>query len=311
MNEFMSKHIFSLLQFILFLLPFLGGKSYAQEAAVRSYPMEERSILWKIEGNGIKTDSYLFGTVHLIDESRFYFPKKLEKILSKSEVLTMEIGGIPDPMAMMELMQLQEGSFFDFFTDAQTDSLLVWVDEHTPLSESSFRKMVDQMRPFVVSQLLTELDEKNPSAGMDNKKSYEIELEAIAKEKKLEITGLETVEEQLGFFDQLPIEVHTEMVMNVVRTDSLAVDETEVIVERYLAQDVDGLYALIAESSTEVEGMQEIILDERNKKWIPKIEALIAEKSTFIAVGSGHLGGPNGVIRLLEQLGYTLTPIEL
>jgi uncharacterized protein len=307
----MSKHIFSFLQFILFFLPFLGGKSIAQEASVRAYPMEERSLLWKIEGNGIKTESYLFGTIHLIDESDFYFPKKLEKILSKSEVLTMEIGGIPDPRSVMKLMQLSEGSFFDFFTQEQTDSLLIWVEEHTSLSQEAFEKMVDNMRPFVVSQLLTELDDQNPSAGMDNKKSYEVELEVIAKEEKLEIAGLETVEEQLGFFDQLPIEVHTEMVMHVLRTDSLAVDETELIVERYLAQDVDGLYALIAESSNEVEGMQELLIDTRNGRWIPIIEAMIAEKSTFIAVGSGHLGGPNGVIRLLEQLGYTLTPIEL
>lgn len=311
MNEFMSKQIFSFFQFILLLLPFLGATSFAQDASFRAYPMEERSVLWKIEGNGISTESYLFGTIHLIDETRFYFPKKLEKILSKSEVLTMEIGGFPEPAKVMALMQLKEGSFFDYFTVEQTDSLLLWAAEHTPLTEQSFRKMVDKLRPFVVSQLLTELDENNPSAGMENKKSYEIELEAIAKEEKLEIAGLETVEEQLGFFDELPIELQTEMVMNVIRMDSLALAESEVIVDLYLAQDIDGLYALIAESSNEVEGMQEILIEERNKRWIPKIEAMIAEKSTFIAVGSGHLGGPNGVIRLLEQIGYTLTPIEL
>jgi len=41
------------------------------------------------------------------------------------------------------------------------------------------------------------------------------------------------------------------------------------------------------------------------------IEELIREKRTFIAVGAGHLGGPNGVIRLLQQKGYTHTPIKL
>jgi len=38
---------------------------------------------------------------------------------------------------------------------------------------------------------------------------------------------------------------------------------------------------------------------------------MIANKRCFIAVGAGHLGGPNGVIRLLEKEGYTLTPVEL
>ena len=39
----------------------------------------------------------------------------------------------------------------------------------------------------------------------------------------------------------------------------------------------------------------------RNKNWVPQIKELIADKKTFIAVGAGHLGGPNGVLRLLEK----------
>ena len=52
-------------------------------------------------------------------------------------------------------------------------------------------------------------------------------------------------------------------------------------------------------------------LDNRNKKWVPQIMEMVADKKTFIAVGAGHLGGPNGVIRLLEREGYILTPVEL
>lgn len=307
----MSKIFFSLFQLVIFLLPFLGSKSLAQDVSVREYPMEERAILWQIEGNGIKTKSYLFGTVHLIEETNFYFPKKLQKILEKSDVLTMEIAGLPEPGAAMSMMLLKEGSFFDYFNEAQTDSIISWVEEHTSISEKSFRMMVGKMRPFVVSQMLTEMDESNPSSGMDNKKSYEVELEAIAKENKLEIAGLETVQEQLGFFDELPKEEHVAMVMSVIRMDSTTVDETAAIVDLYLAQDLDAMYALIAASTDGAEDMQRILIDNRNERWIPKIEAMIAAKSTFIAVGSGHLGGPNGVIRLLEQQGYTLTPIEL
>jgi len=37
----------------------------------------------------------------------------------------------------------------------------------------------------------------------------------------------------------------------------------------------------------------------------------IDQKTAFIAVGAGHLGGPEGVIRLLQKEGYTLTPVKL
>lgn len=308
----MTKIFFLLSNIIVFLLPFIGNSARAQEISVRPYPMEDRAILWQIEGNDAKSKSYLFGTVHLIDEENFFFPDKLTKILSKSKVLTMEIAGIPNPGEAMGLMMMKEGSFFDYFTLEQTDSMMIWIDTHTSLSEKSFRMMVGKMRPFVVSQLLTELDEKNESKGISGQKSYEIELEKIAKSKKMKIDGLETVEEQLGFFDGMSDEQQTEMVMTIVRSDTNYIDdETTKIYELYLAQDLDGLYQMIADESSSMEGMQEVLLDNRNKTWIPKIEKMISEQSTFIAVGSGHLGGPNGVIRLLEAKGYTLTPIEL
>lgn len=296
---------------ILFLFLFLGSISFAQETDVRDYPMEERALLWKIEGNGINTKSYLFGTVHIIEETQFFFPKKLQKIVSKSDVLTMEIAGLPEPMEALRLSMLKEGSFFDFFTKEQTDSIIVWVEEHTSISETGFRMMVDKMKPFVVSVMLTELDESNPTRGMANKKSYEVELEAIAKDKKLEVMGLETVTEQLGIFDALSEDEQVEMVMTTIRSEgNSGAEETAKIMTLFAAQDIDGLYKMIAEDDS-MEGMSALLLDDRNKRWIPMIEEMVADKSTFIAVGAGHLGGPNGVIRLLEAQGYTLTPIEL
>ena len=86
----MNKYLF--LFHFLFLFIF-GFTTRAQDTVTRAYPMEDRALLWKIEGNGITTKSYLFGTIHLIEKERFYFPNKLRKIVGKSEVLTMEIAG--------------------------------------------------------------------------------------------------------------------------------------------------------------------------------------------------------------------------
>ncbi|MDG1332566.1 MAG: TraB/GumN family protein [Crocinitomicaceae bacterium] len=295
----------------LFLFLLLGSSVTAQDTSVREFPMEDRALLWKIEGNGIKTKSYLFGTVHLIDEEEFFFPKKLQKIVAKSEVLTMEIAGIPDPMEAFKLSMLDSGSFFDFFTEDQADSILNWVEENTALSPAAFKLMAGKMRPFVVAQFLPEIDKNNPSPGMDGKKSYEIELEAIAKKKDLEIEGLETVAEQMGIFDLLTNEQQVAMVMEIIRNGNAdSGEELAEIMELYSDQDIDGLYQMIA-GDGELMEMNDILLDNRNKRWVPMIEQMIKEKSTFIAVGAGHLGGPNGVLRLLETQGYTLKPIEL
>ena len=48
----------------------------------------------------------------------------------------------------------------------------------------------------------------------------------------------------------------------------------------------------------------------RNQDWIPKIESLIREQPTFFAIGASHLSEERGIINLLMQKGYTLTPIK-
>ena len=52
-----------------------------------------------------------------------------------------------------------------------------------------------------------------------------------------------------------------------------------------------------------------VLLNQRNHKWIPKIALISAEKSTFFAVGAGHLPGKDGVLTLLRKAGYRVTAV--
>jgi uncharacterized protein YbaP (TraB family) len=51
-------------------------------------------------------------------------------------------------------------------------------------------------------------------------------------------------------------------------------------------------------------------LDERNKKWIERMEERMEQKPVFFAVGAGHLLGENGLIQLLRNSGYTVVPMK-
>ncbi len=99
--------------------------------------------------------------------------------------------------------------------------------------------------------------------------------------------------------------------MESIRDNDDTVRENDELITCYLSQDLDSLYQLITDGEDVISNHQVSFLDDRNKDWIPKIIDMIVSKSTFIAVGAGHLGGPNGVIRLLEKEGFTLTPIKL
>lgn len=289
---------------ILFILSGIICLSFSP-SDVSPFPFKNSSLLWKIEGKNVPNGSYLFGTMHLIEKEYFVFPDKLKKIISKTDCLVMEMAGLPSQTEALKYVILKEGSFFDYFTTEQTDSILRWAKEELKMEEDVFRVSMSKMKPFVVVQLATQMN------FMGKTESYEISFEKIAKDNKLEIQGLETLEQQMSFFDNLTNKEQAEMVMEGIRTSKESINSVRDMEKVYQRQNIDSLYLLIHNDAGIISKKETDFLDNRNTNWVPQIKKMIAAKKCFIAVGAGHLGGPNGIIRLLEKEGYTITPIEL
>jgi uncharacterized protein YbaP (TraB family) len=290
--------------FLLILFVLSSFFSLSQDKVTTEFPMKKSSLLWKIEGPGTPKGSYLFGTMHLIEKQYFIFPDKLEKLVKKSDQLVMELAGMPNQLEALNLVTLKEGSFFDYFTPEQTDTILRWAKSEMKMSEEGFRSTMSKMKPFVVVQMATQI------RFMGKTESYEMTFEQIARENEITIKGLETIAQQMAIFDNLSNEQQTEMVMEGIRNMEKTLLQTERMQKLYVGQNVDSLYLMIQEEGGTIAEEMSEFLDKRNQNWVPQIKEMIQEKKTFIAVGAGHLGGPNGVIRLLEKEGYTLTPVD-
>jgi len=288
------------------LFIFIGHLTFAQQEINKTQPINHgNALLWKISSNGLKTDSYLFGTMHLIEKDNFLFPKKLERKIKQSQSLMMELEGLPDSQKTLSLIMLEDGEFFDFFNKEQIDSIFTWADENFKMNETMFKMSFAKMKPFVVMQLATQLYFQGKT------ESYEMTFEKIAKENNLITIGLETIEEQMGFFDDLSDAQQSEMLMEAIRHQEEDIEMVKKMQILYANQDLNALYEMITSSGSIISEEQNKFLDNRNKRWIPKIVDEILKHKTFIAVGAGHLGGQQGVIQLLINQGYTLTPIQL
>ncbi len=274
-------------------------------AQVSEYPLKKSSLLWKIEGPGLAAPSYLFGTMHMIEREYFFFPEKIEKLVLNSEELLMELPGLPSREESMTLLKLKEGSFFDYFNKQQSDSLFQWASTNMNMTEALFRKTMESMKPFVFVQLATQWK------FLGNMESYEQTFEALASTNKIPISGLETAADQMAIFDQLTREQQTEMVMESMRNPEKIMQQTREMEQIYVDQNIDSMHMMIMKHESVIVDEQSAFLDDRNSRWIPLIIQHIATHPTFIAVGAGHLGGPNGVVRLLQGKGYTLTPIRI
>jgi len=269
---------------------------------VRAQAPTEASLLWKIEGKNLTQPSYLYGTIHLICPSDFVLSDTLKGCLKRTEQLTLEID-MDDPgmmMAMMKSMAMQEGKQLKDLLDARDyDRLNAYFKDSVGMSIAPF----ERAKPFMLmSVLLSRVLTCQPQ-------SYEMSLMGLAKKQKAEVVGLETVEEQMAVFDSIPYADQAKMLVTLMDSLPQARQEFGKLVQVYKNQDLAGLYNLTLESDFEMENQQEVLLTDRNKRWIPVIERQMADKPTFVAVGAAHLGGDQGVIALLRKEGYSVMPV--
>lgn len=136
--------------------------------------------------------------------------------------------------------------------------------------------------------------------------SYEGKLTIKAREKNMEISGLETIEEQLNALvtEDLPYESNFKFDRSVLEKSN----PLEYLIGIYLKQDINLMLELMVLPEMGVNNI-ETFLFVRNENWVEKLPEMMKKSSLFIAVGAGHLPGSRGVIQLLRNKGYKVTPI--
>lgn len=127
------------------------------------------------------------------------------------------------------------------------------------------------------------------------------------------VYGVETIEEQTKALSSLPIKEQTKMLVHAVK--NLKADkeksqkENDKMLELYLKGDTDGLLGLFNKEEQMPAQMKDALLDKRNHVMAERIEPMMQKHSAFIAIGAAHLPGNTGVVQLLRNKGYTVTPI--
>lgn len=284
----MKKNILILITFVLSLL---SATLHAQDS----------SNLWKIEGNGIKT-SYIFGTMHLIPQKDFILKDKVKAAFEASEQVVLELD-MASPDFMKDIMAhsyLKAGTELkSFMDDSEYELLDSYLKEKTGVGMQMYNTAKPLMLMSVI--LMTSLDE--PLA------SFEMSLLTMAKEAKKEMKGLETYESQVAIFEHTPYEKQIDDLVKMIQNPEENKALFDKMAQIYIAEDIEALYGYMDEYMNHDFELMTKFLDERNNNWIPKIAKFSKDVPTFYGVGAAHLGGDQGVLNLLRQAGYNVTPV--
>ena len=265
------------------------------------------SLLWEISGNGLKQQSYLFGTIHIIGKEDYFWTDVMNDKFNSTKTLVLEIDLENSMMAMLSMMgnvRMKDGtSLQDLLTEEEYKLVEDYFNDEMGMPIAIF----DRIKPMFTSMMISEGGQDN----MEEMTSYEMELMDKAKVNKMNVEGLETIKYQMSMFDSIPYEDQAKMLVESVKGgDDTEGDVMNAMIELYKNQDIDGLYELIMQEDSDMETFEDILLINRNKNWIPKIEKFARQKPTFFAVGAGHLPGEKGVINLLKAAGFTVQPVR-
>lgn len=281
----------SLSLFFLLLFPFLFSSAEADSGP--------KTLLWKISGNGLSSPSYLYGTMHMGDKKILKFKRSVMPAFESCEVYAMELNPDKiDPLALLEDMKLKEGTLQDLFSPEEWKTLDDYFQEKFKTSLKTF----NEFSPFYVQSMIMQ-------AQMGSKAAQAVDMHFYdqAKERRMKVVGIETLNEQLSAINDLPPDDQKQMLLDAIDGDyKESMDE---MMKLYKKGDLDGLQEM-SEDEDLGEDFEESMITDRNNVMAERIIPMIKEQPTFIGVGALHLPGDEGLIELLQKAGYTVEPVK-
>ncbi|MBN2669371.1 MAG: TraB/GumN family protein [Bacteroidales bacterium] len=259
-----------------------------------------QSLLWKISGNGLKEDSYLYGTIHIQDNRVFLYGDTVLNAFNNCNAYAMEVViDEIDKSALEEVIYLKEGSIKDYLSDEEYQKL----DDYCKEKIGAGLEMLKKMKPFFLSSQLMQVD-----MPKDRPLALDADFLNMARKQGKLVLGIEELSDQLGAIDEIPVEEQVNMLMANVNDTMKAQNQFEALIDAYLLGDFESIQTLMADTSLPKE-FEEAMLIKRNKGMAKNIAKYIKKQSTFNAIGAAHLPGEKGVIALLRKKGFTVEPV--
>ena len=262
--------------------------------------------LYKVEKNG--TSSYLFGTVHVGDASMKGLPANVTKAIDKSDEVIVEVD-----ISKLTPMQMQQRSMpFMMLSDGKTLQTELSKQNYTKLKDYFAKKSIDiamfnGLKPWAVMVTMMQIEFQN--AGYSDKTGIDKQVLSYAKEHNIKIGELETLEQQLQMFDGMAL-LSNEMIEETF--EQLADINTYFIklVNAWKNGDMDKLteyYNMSFDDSNYGEISEQVMLVNRNAKWVEQLVPRLTNEKLFVAVGALHLPEQHGLIRQLRSRGFDVT----
>jgi uncharacterized protein len=266
------------------------------------------TAVWSVKGQ--HNTVFLAGSVHALPKDHAEFSPQLEQAYAAAEVVVMEVD--LDDMNPLEAMQ--------FVTSRGTLPLdqsladLVGADEYARVNQTAQSLdvpeiVIARLEPWAAAMVLTQFALQK--SGFDPQLGIDMQLVERARADGKPIEGLETVIDQLSIFDGRSLEEQTRFLIESVDDMPTLERDLERLVSAWRAGDMRGLEKEFRKERAQAPGLYDELLGARNRKWMPKIEALLDDDQDYlVVVGTLHFVGRDGLLMLLKDAGHAASAVR-
>jgi uncharacterized protein len=260
-----------------------------------------QGLLWRITKAGVAA-SHVFGTIHIPDARLATLPAPVRSRFDAAKSLMLEF--VPDPYSRERFLEAA------MFLDRQTLEEKIGKEDFERAVEhlghaGLARETVNKLKPWGVL-----LNLRNPKRAQEGA-PLEGQLIELARARRMPLSQIEGVEEQIFTFDEFPMESQVALLKHSLAHRDELVALAERTVDAYLQRDLAAIWRLRQAFAARHPGiaphqavMTKRVLHDRSVVMAFRMQRELRRGAAFIALGALHLYGAKGVLALLDEEGY-------
>lgn len=265
----------------------------------------DRALFWSIQKNG-QPAGFVLGTIHSEDPRVLDFSEDFFVKLKANNIFAMEL--LPDLPTLSRLSEYMR------YPPGQTLESVIGTDRFTAVKAalSTYEvplEFVTRMKPWAAMMTLSTPESKT-GYFMD------LSLSLRASGSGLKVIGLETLEQQLSFLQEMPEAMQLTLLDQALAEFGNVGAVHDQMVGAYLKNDLHELQRL-SEQQLGVVGDEasayfiEAGIHARNHRMAATLLPYLSDNKVFVAIGALHLPGEEGLLNLLRNAGFELSPLSL
>lgn len=303
---------------LLDLMPAAERKALTAAANAVPFP---RGNFWRATKGDMQIT--LIGTYHLNDPRHAAAVARFAPDIAAAKTLLVEAGPEEEKALLQHmgrdpsLMTITEGPTLMQLLPPETWDRLAAAGTARGLPPF----MMNKFRPWYVTVVLA--IPPCAMAAMADPNGLDQQLIDSALAAGVPVRALEPYDTIFSIFGVMSEQDQLAMIEQTLALEDSITDFSETLADAYFDGDSRLTWELMRHLSYQVPGytrdqvdaemavLEEALMNSRNRAWIPVIEEVAAEGPAVVAFGALHLPGQEGVLNLLQQEGWTITPLDV